>query len=174
MNCLRCGREISDDLTFCDECRKTVSQPLKESPYLNTQIILPTRQKNIKAVQTKSGKKPDRKNEKAEPKTHRALTGFLAVLCILVLAFALVVSMFYLDLRNERIEVLSKADAVAQHSGFLTERIEFVNKSVVLIESDGEKYYHCIDCPSIDLEKCEVLRLTTVQMRGYKPCPDCH
>lgn len=174
MNCIRCGREISDDLTFCDACREAVSQPLKESPYLNTQVILPSRQRRGKTAPVKGGKKTEKKTNKEEQKTGHALSVFLGVLCVLVLAFALVVSMFYLELRNERVEKQAEADAFARSNSFLTERIAFVNKSLVLVTSDGEKYYHCVDCPSISTENCEVLRLTTVQMRGYEPCPDCH
>ncbi len=43
MNCLRCGSEVSGSSSFCPDCAALVSQPLEDSPYLNTQITLPTR-----------------------------------------------------------------------------------------------------------------------------------
>ena len=174
MNCLRCGKEISEEKTFCDECWETVSEPLRPSPYLNTQILLPTKRKTAKAAPAKSGAKPEKKNEKGDRRTNSALTVFLGALCILVLVFALVMSLFYLDLRNERVETLTKAAQLEKENALFSSRIDFVSQSMVLVHPEGERYYHRLDCPLADTGVCELIRLRTAQMRGYQPCPECH
>lgn len=174
MNCLRCGREISDEKTFCDACWETVREPLQPSPYLNTQILLPSKRKTVKAAPAKSGAKPEKKNEKANRKTSGALTVFLGALCVLVLVVALVMSLFYLDLRNERVETLAQAAQLEKENELLGSRIDFVSQSMVLVDPEGERYYHRVDCPLANIEDCELVRLRTAQMRGYQPCPECH
>ena len=58
MNCLRCGRQIPDGASFCEECAKTVSQPLEESPYLSSRVILPVRKAGpARPTQPKAAKK---------------------------------------------------------------------------------------------------------------------
>lgn len=174
MNCLRCGREIPEKQTFCEECWKTVNQPLKQSPYLNTQIILPTRRKSVKAAPVKSGAKNEKKSEKAERRTNSALTMFLGALCILVLVFSLVISLFYLELRNERIETLSMAAELEKENQLFSSRMDYISKSMVFVDPNGERFYHRMDCPLVEVEGCEIIRLRTAQMRGYQPCPECH
>lgn len=174
MNCLRCGREISDDLTFCAECWKTVKEPLEESHYLNTQLVLPVGRKSVKAAPAKKVKKTEKRNEKNHPGVNRALTTFLGGLCILVLAFALLVSLSYLNLRSERAELLASADALEQENSFFAERMELLSQNVVLVKSAEDRYYHRVDCPVVVPEGCEIIRLRTALKRGYLPCPECH
>lgn len=40
MNCLRCGKRIAEGREFCDDCLVTVGEPLTDSPYLSTRIVL--------------------------------------------------------------------------------------------------------------------------------------
>lgn len=40
MNCLRCGKRIAEGRSFCDDCLKVAAQPLEESPYLSSRIVL--------------------------------------------------------------------------------------------------------------------------------------
>lgn len=47
MNCLRCGREAEG--AFCKVCAAHVREPLRESPYLSTRVLLPERREARKA-----------------------------------------------------------------------------------------------------------------------------
>lgn len=83
MNCLRCGRAAQ--ASFCDECLKTVSQPLEPSPYLNTQISL-----NAKRA-PRPTTPPVVQNTATEHKTsrgHKGLVAAVVVLSILCVVFA--------------------------------------------------------------------------------------
>lgn len=99
MNCIRCGREIADNAMFCDNCEKTVSEPLKESAYLNTQIILPARKaQQPRPAQPKTARKPE--EEETKPRRKGAIV-FLAVLCMLLLAAGMYATTRFLGSRNE-------------------------------------------------------------------------
>lgn len=103
MHCLRCGKEIADNATFCDSCEKAVSEPLEESAYLNKQIQLPVRKpQQPRPAQTKTARKTGRKPEEEETKPRRkGLIVFLAVLCMLLLAAGMYVTTRFLGSRNE-------------------------------------------------------------------------
>ena len=40
MHCLRCGRKMEEEFSFCDSCTELVQEPLEETPNLTTNIIL--------------------------------------------------------------------------------------------------------------------------------------
>lgn len=103
MHCLRCGKEIAENATFCDSCEKAVSEPLEESAYLSKQIHLPVRKpQQPRPAQTKTARKTGRKPEEEETKPRRkGLIVFFAVLCMLLLAAGMYVTTRFLDSRNE-------------------------------------------------------------------------
>ncbi|MBE6927086.1 MAG: hypothetical protein E7467_01125 [Ruminococcaceae bacterium] len=79
MQCLRCQRK--SEASFCAECLKTVAQPLEDSPYLNTQIHLPTK-RPIRTVE--AAPQP----EVEVPQSRRGLVGLLLAVTILSLILA--------------------------------------------------------------------------------------
>lgn len=81
MNCLRCGREAN--ASFCDECLKTVNIPLKESPYLNTQINLNAKKAHRLAHAATQA------SAKAEKKQVSAKGWIIAVVLLSILCAAL-------------------------------------------------------------------------------------
>ena len=40
MHCLRCGRKIEEEFSFCDSCTELVREPLEETPNLSMNIVL--------------------------------------------------------------------------------------------------------------------------------------
>ncbi len=83
MLCLRCGTEFEGTQSFCKACAAKMQEPLEDSPYLHTQIVLPNRRP------APAPKRPDPKKEKKEKK-ERPLrwilsTLFLGLLCIALL-----------------------------------------------------------------------------------------
>lgn len=92
MKCLRCGREIEAGKTFCSECIPAVQVPLEDSPYLNTQVVLPVR------TAQPAAKKPDTKKErKRRPWKCIILSCMLSLLCA-----ALLLQCGYLTLEHRR------------------------------------------------------------------------
>ena len=89
MNCLRCGRTIADDATFCDECLKTVRLPLQTSEFLSDRIILPVRTEAerpepARAPEKKKPKKTEKQPKKRPKGLIRAVV-LLSLLCALLL-----------------------------------------------------------------------------------------
>ena len=84
MNCLRCGKKAPDNASFCDECLKTVDEPLKESAYLNTQIHLAARKApKEKTPAPREEKKPAEKKVKSRKGLIFAVV-LLSLLCVLL------------------------------------------------------------------------------------------
>ncbi len=90
MNCLRCGRTIADDATFCDECLKTVRLPLQTSEFLSDRIILPVRTETERPEPARaSEKKKTKKTEKAEKQPQKRPKGLIRAVVLLSLLCAL-------------------------------------------------------------------------------------
>lgn len=177
MNCLRCGKEIKENWTFCEGCWETVREPLRESPYLSAQVVLPTKRKPAAkpAVPAKNAKSREKAGEKEEPKKRSgALVAFLCVLCVLTIVFALVVSLFWLDLREEHADTVSRLSAAEKENREQSAILEDISQISVWVEPEKGGYYHTVDCTAADRESCRLIRITTAQALGYEPCPDCH
>ena len=82
MKCLRCGRETEEGASFCKECLKEAGKPLEESPYLSTQIVLPTRRPRPQTPSLPTASKKSKKSKRgARPVKSRK--GLIASVCIL-------------------------------------------------------------------------------------------
>lgn len=80
MRCLRCGAKTEENRSFCDGCAERVRDPLEDSPYLHTQIVLPTRR--ARPVP----KRPEpKKEQKKRPWGWILWTVLLGMLCIALL-----------------------------------------------------------------------------------------
>ncbi len=91
MNCLRCGRTVADNATFCDECLKTVRLPLQTSEYLSDRIVLPPRrepEKTESRAPERKRQKPPEKQPKVRPKGFIRAIVLLSLLCALLLGAA--------------------------------------------------------------------------------------
>ena len=119
MYCLRCGRQIPEGTSFCDACKETVSQPLGESPFLSTRIVLPAR------VAAKSPVKPmpeiKKKKEQERVKSKRLITAvvLLSLLCALLTAACGYGVKLWLDGRREHRLLLT----AQEENGRLTAQI---------------------------------------------------
>ena len=119
MYCLRCGRQIPEGMSFCDACKETVSQPLEESPFLSTRIVLPAR------VAAKSPVKPmpeiKKKKEQERVKSKRLITAvvLLSLLCALLTAACGYGVKLWLDGRREHRLLLT----AQEENGRLTAQI---------------------------------------------------
>ena len=169
MNCLRCGRQIAETASFCESCEKTVGVPLEENAYLNTQILLPVRKpQQLRPVQTKTVKKP----EETKPRG-KGTTAFLSVVCFVLLAAALCISLLYLSGRSniasleERVSVLEKDNSKLQRA------LEFTDAHAAFVPNDGSGYFHTGDCIYFDKNSFMVYNVNTALARGYAPCPYC-
>ena len=81
MHCLRCGVEFEGTQSFCKGCAARMREPLEDSPYLHTQIILPNRRS------APAPKRPEPKKEgKKRPVRWILSTVLLALLCVALLA----------------------------------------------------------------------------------------
>ncbi len=122
MNCLRCGRTIADDATFCDECLKTVRLPLETSEFLSDQIILPprTEAENPEPVRTPE-KKKTKKTPKRRPKGLIRATVVLSLLCALLLGAVGYAAVHYNDWLREKNRVRVQQEEYDRMSALLAE-----------------------------------------------------
>lgn len=84
MYCLRCGREVPDGMSFCNECAKTVREPLEESPYLSTRIILPAQAAAVRTPPKPAKKLPEKKQERKGARRLTVAVVLLSLLCALL------------------------------------------------------------------------------------------
>lgn len=142
MYCLRCGREIPDGGSFCEECAKTVREPLEESPYLSTRVILPTQAGAAAKTPPKPVKLPEKKQERKGTHRLKVAVVWLSLLCALLAAACGYGVKLYFDsaqehtllllqqeenwrlqsqLSNKDNEITEQKDKVSQLSARLTE-----------------------------------------------------
>lgn len=161
MKCLRCGRDSTQGSSFCTDCAQTVKEPLRESSYLNTQIVLPTRKEQpiVKKVEPK-------KERKRRPWGWMISTVFLAILCM-----ALLLQGAYYAYGKARLGTeLESARASATQE---QEDLEFLGRQVVFIQKDDGKCYHRYDCPLFTRQSYWSYVPQQAQNLGYEPCPVC-
>ena len=175
MYCLRCGRQIADTATFCESCEKTVSEPLAESAYLSKQIILPVRKAQPpRPAQTKTSRKPDRKQDEESKPRGKGAVVFLSVVCVLLLAAGLFVSMLYLGEQSEVAALEETVAAQEKENTRLQRALDFTDSHAAFVPNDGTNYYHTGDCIYFDKNSFMVYNVNTAKARGYEPCPYCH
>lgn len=176
MNCLRCGTEIADNALFCETCEKTVSEPLQESAYLNTQILLPVRRaQQPRPAQSKTARKTERKPEEEGKPRGRGAIAFLSVVCVLLLAGALFIGMLYLGGRNDIAALKEQVAALEKDNSRLQRAVDFADANAAFVPNDGSGYYHTGDCIIFDRDgSFMVYNVNTAIARGYAPCPYCH
>lgn len=173
MNCLRCGRQIAENASFCESCEKTVGVPLEESAYLNTQILLPVRKpQQPRPVQTKAEKKAERRPDEGKPRGKGA-AAFLSVLCVLLLAAGLCISLLYLGGRSEIASLEERVTALEKDNSKLQRALDFADTHAAFVPNDGSGYFHTGDCIYFDKNSFMVYNVNTAIARGYKPCPYC-
>lgn len=127
MYCLRCGREIPEGLSFCNECAKTVREPLEDSPYLNTRIILPT-QAAVKAPSKPAKKLPEKKQECKG--SHRLLIAvvLLSILCALLAVGCGYGVKLYFAKSHERTLLLAQQDENERLKAQITQKDDELGK----------------------------------------------
>ena len=174
MNCLRCGRQIPDGASFCEECAKTVSQPLEESPYLSNRVILPVRKAGpARSAAPKTAKKPERKPEQA-PKRSRGAVAFLSVVVFLLIALFLGASLLYLNSSREIAALEQQVSELEEKNARLEREKAFVDERTAYVPFDGSGLYHCSDCVYFDRSSFTVYDVNTAKARGLTPCEYCH
>ena len=174
MNCLRCGRQIPDGASFCEECAKTVSQPLEESPYLSSRVILPVRKAGpARPTQPKAAKKAERKAEQA-PKRSRGAVAFLSVVVFLLMALVLGVSLLYLNSNRDTVALKQQVSELEEKTARLEREKAFVDERTAYVPFDGSGLYHCSDCVYFDRTSFTVYDINTAKARGLTPCEYCH
>ncbi len=132
MNCLRCGTQIAENALFCENCKKTVGEPLQESAYLNTQILLPVRK--AQPPQAKPAKKTERKPEEEKPRG-RGATAALTILCLLLLAGALFAGTLYLIGRKDNAALTEQVGALEKDKAALEEEVAALDGKTILQEA---------------------------------------
>ena len=160
MKCLRCGRDATQG-SFCESCRPTVQEPLRESSYLHTRIVLPTRKEQPIV------KKPEPKKErKRRPWGLIFSTALLSLLC----AALLLQGAFYAYGKAQLQMELDKAvsEASEDHAA-----VEFLRKQVVFIQKEETRRYHQHDCPLFMKQSYWAYTLRQAEDLGFEPCPVC-
>ena len=171
MNCLRCGTQIAENAMFCENCKKTVSEPLQETAYLNTQIILPVRKPQPQ--QTKATRKAERKPEEKKP-VGKGLLVFVSVLCVLLLAASLFAAKLFLDGRSRIADLQEQVAALKKTNTNLQRAVDFTDANAAFVPDDGTNLYHTGDCAYFNKNgKFMVYKMETAIARGYDPCPHC-
>ncbi len=160
MKCLRCGRDATQG-SFCENCRPLVQKPLRDSSYLHTKIVLPTRKEQ--PIVKKSEPKKERKRR---PWGWMIATVLLGLLC----AVLLLQGVFYAyEKAHQGAELESvRASASEEH-----EDVEFLRGQVVFIQDDNTKRYHRYDCPLFMSESYRTYTPQQARNMGYESCPVC-
>ena len=161
MKCLRCGRDASQESSFCETCAEAVKEPLRESSYLHTQIVLPTR-------------KPQPIVKKAEPKKERkrrpwkliVATALLSLLCAALLLQGVFYAYRSLQLRAELESVQSSAEKTQ-------EAVDFLDEHLVFVQEHDLKHYHHYDCPLFTRQGYRAYTPERAQIMRYEPCHVC-
>ncbi len=202
MYCLRCGRKIAESASFCDECSRTVNQPLQESPYLSTRIRLPDRRETPVKKPESRERKPERP-VRTRPKKLIAAVSVLSVLCAMLAALCGYGVVRYLGWRQEngrspvqaenlrlneenrayatQIEELQtlidaleeERDTLSRKLDALQKKSDFIDAHVVFVENDGSNYYHSYDCEHFTKQSYWAYSTNLAVSQGYTPCPDC-
>lgn len=174
MNCLRCGRQIPDGASFCEECAKTVSHPLEESPYLSNRVILPVRKAgSARSAAPKAAKKTERKPEQT-PKHSWGAAAFLSVVVFLLMALVLGVSLLYLNGNRDTAALEQQVSELEEKNARLEREKAFVDERTAYVPFDGSGLYHCSDCVYFDRSSFTVYDVNTAKARGLTPCEYCH
>lgn len=172
MNCLRCGRQIPDTAMFCERCEEAVSQPLEESPYLNTRIVLPVRKPRARPTPSKASKLPERKQH-AAPKRSVAIP-FLSVTVVLFFAVGLFFSFLYLGNKRENETLQQEITSLQEERRKLHDTLALVDANAAFVARDGSKLYHTPDCAYLNAaDSFTVYSVNIARGRGYTPCPHC-
>ena len=86
MNCLRCGRETTDQQVFCDQCLKRMeSDPVKPG----TPVYIPVRKAAPEPKKSRRHPKHARTPEEQLSALHRAVRRLWITVCVLVLLLGL-------------------------------------------------------------------------------------
>lgn len=161
MKCLRCGRDSKQGSSFCTSCAPTVQEPLRESSYLNTQIVLPTRKEQpiVKKAEPK-------KERKRRPWGLILTTTFLSLLCVALLLQGAFYAYGKAQLRTQLDSALTSAseDRAA---------VEFLQRQVVFIQRDGTRRFHQHDCPLFTKQSYWAYTRQQAQNLDFEPCPVC-
>lgn len=174
MNCLRCGREIDEKQSFCDSCSKTVSEPLRESPYLSTRVVLPTRRTpGAKAPPSRSSRRSERKSAErhGESDSRRGLSA-LSVMCFFLAGVTVLLSLFFLRTREAYSNLQEEAALLQEENGTLLEHLEKIDGSYVLADPTEPRRYHSFTCREAG-SNCLILQPFVAARQGYIPCPVC-
>lgn len=110
MYCLRCGREVPNGVSFCGECEKTVREPLEESPYLSTRVVLPAQVSPAARTPQKPGKLPEKKQERKGTHRLKVALVWLSIFCALLAAACGYGVKLYFDTARERTLLLSQQE----------------------------------------------------------------
>lgn len=173
MNCLRCGREIEEKQSFCEECSKTVSEPLVESAYLSSRVVLPRRKPQpAKTVPTKSGKRAERHGERQKDSQPRHATGFFATLCFFLAGCLVLLSLFFMDTWKENETLQQEKAKLTAENDRLTSRLDLANMVLVLADPEEPRRYHTFTCTEAG-KNCTAKRESAALREGYIPCPVC-
>lgn len=160
MKCLRCGRDAVKG-SFCESCQPLVQEPLHDSSYLHTQIVLPVRRE-----QPIVKKNEPKKERKRRPWKLIVSTVLLSLLC----AALILQGGFYACGRARQAAELEglriSADEAAQD-------VEFLRELVIFIQDDGTKRYHRYDCPLFNGESYRTYTPQQARSMGYESCPVC-
>lgn len=101
MNCIRCGRKVSDNRNFCDECTAVVQEPLPESAYISTHISIP--QRRAEPIRAAAKQRLPRKSEKQYPKGLIRAVVSLSLVCALLLgACGFAITYYFRNCRCDR------------------------------------------------------------------------
>ena len=95
MNCLKCGRETTEDHVFCDSCREEMGKyPVRPG----TAVILPKRKKEIPIKKTRHhGHSPVSPEDQIRRLKHQRIWLVSLLLCCILLFAAAVVLVLNLE-----------------------------------------------------------------------------
>ena len=160
MKCLRCGRDAEKG-SFCESCHPLVEEPLRDSSYLYTQIVLPTRREQPIV------KKPEPKKERK-----RCPWGWMiATVLLFLLCTALFLQGAFYAYGKARLHRTLEQERVSASED--REDLEFMRDEVVFLQDDGTKRYHKYDCPLFMRENYRTYTPQQAKSMGYEPCPVC-
>ena len=203
MRCLRCGTEHEEDRSFCSSCARRMKEPLEDTPYLHTQIVLPNRQA------TPAPKRPEPKKEGKKHPWGWILT---AVLSILLCATLLLQGGWYFgawlktqaalqETERERLELQEtlalleghlaeamqsnidlqkeyselEAELIRTQVNFvdLQQKLQELSRHIVFLKDEEATVFHRQGCVKLDMDSFRALIRDDAVRKGYTPCELC-
>lgn len=176
MYCMKCGKEIPNDSTFCDTCGATVDVPVEARGVENATPPQSFKQPGYTVDPTIT--QPKKKRSKAI-----IILSVIAALALIgcgVLGFVVADQAGTIASQDKRIEnYIDTIDERGRRLMDLQKDADFLERYVVVVTNNSGKKYHKYSCYQFqnsiwpNSKTYWIYNVEAARQDGYRPCPIC-